>query len=187
LHLFAREVFKARRHQLVGFPLIEVAASVGTVLGPTLAVSTPSFPQLPNDGIGGHDEVDVAHVDLAARDRDRLRIRGLMQPIRQDQHDVVIARCTNARTDLDASGRELRQLQPAERAESLCFAADGKTLASVGYGGTLRLWDVASGKEFRRFEEPIARVQPASFAPDGQSLAATGPNPAMNRDYSIRL
>src|SRR5262249_14832010 len=62
-------------------------------------------------------------------------------------------------------------------AESLAFLPDGKTLA-VAVGGTLRLWDVGSGRERRRFTTSLQRgVDPArivclAVSPDGKFLAA---------------
>src|SRR5262249_39269018 len=53
----------------------------------------------------------------------------------------------------------------------IAFSPDGKTLASAGRGG-LRLWDVATGKEIRRFEGHRAEVYCVAFSPDGKTLAS---------------
>ena len=47
-----------------------------------------------------------------------------------------------------ATGRQIRALAGHQLAIlSVCFAPDGKTLASGGRDRTIRLWDVATGKE----------------------------------------
>jgi RNA polymerase sigma factor (sigma-70 family) len=66
-------------------------------------------------------------------------------------------------------------------AQVLAFAPDGKTLVTVDHGSsTVRVWDVAAGKELRSFR--IARenektkshyVWSASLSPDGATLAVT--------------
>jgi len=66
-------------------------------------------------------------------------------------------------------------------AQALAFAPDGKTLVTVDYNNaTVRMWDVAAGKELRSFR--VARenektspyfVWSASLSPDGATLAVT--------------
>jgi RNA polymerase sigma factor (sigma-70 family) len=53
--------------------------------------------------------------------------------------------------------------------ERLAFTPDGKALISSGGGSGVRVWDVATGRETRRFNEPGARG--ASVSPDGKALA----------------
>jgi WD40 repeat protein len=60
---------------------------------------------------------------------------------------------------------------------ALVFAPDGKTLATVGYSGPIRLWDVTTGRlrqQVRVGEQPGSRARLASlaFSPDGKFLAA---------------
>src|SRR5262249_31684390 len=56
---------------------------------------------------------------------------------------------------------------------TLAFAADGKTLASAGAkGNTVRLWDVATGKEIRRVTADLGRAPCLAFSAGGTTLAA---------------
>jgi RNA polymerase sigma factor (sigma-70 family) len=84
-------------------------------------------------------------------------------------------------------------------AQELAFAPDGKTLVTVDHGNaTVRVWDVAAGKERRSFR--VARenekTQPhqvwsASLAPDGATLAVTYQRADNTRSlfaaYAVRL
>jgi RNA polymerase sigma factor (sigma-70 family) len=55
----------------------------------------------------------------------------------------------------------------------VAFSPNGKTLASgSNYYATIKLWDVATGKEQAPFDEAYAGG-PMAFSPDGKTLAAT--------------
>ena len=60
----------------------------------------------------------------------------------------------------------------------VAFAPDGKTLVTGTYGGdrTARLWDVATGKELRRFDadQSAYGVESIAISPDGKMLATGG-------------
>jgi WD40 repeat protein len=58
--------------------------------------------------------------------------------------------------------------------KAVAFAPDGKTLASVGSNGGIRLWDLASGKEIGHIPGPADGLGSIAFAPDGKSLAGGG-------------
>jgi WD40 repeat protein len=60
--------------------------------------------------------------------------------------------------------------------ETVVASRDGRTLASYSRDGTIRLWDVASGKERATLRGPKGHVIPWSvvFSPDGKLLATTG-------------
>lgn len=72
-------------------------------------------------------------------------------------------------------GQTIRQF-PAERVLQIAFAPDGKTLAVVSEDNKLRLWEVETGKEIRKFDIALkAREEdrlPLVFSPDGKQLAA---------------
>jgi anti-sigma factor RsiW len=69
---------------------------------------------------------------------------------------------------------------PAREVWTVAFSPDGKTLASAGQGGTIRLWDLAGWKP----DEPLPPVRTLSghtdtvwsvaFCPDGKLLASGG-------------
>jgi WD40 repeat protein len=72
--------------------------------------------------------------------------------------------------DVD-SRREVRKLGgPAGRISALAFSPDGKALVTSGPGGSVRLWDVADGRETRRIDG-AGSGRALAFSPDGQALA----------------
>jgi hypothetical protein len=99
-----------------------------------------------------------------------------------------------------ATGKELRKIESPEPIVSYAFSPDGRTVATQNAGGTITLWEVASGKQRGRLGQAVAG-KPAgdggrmvvrvnldvelaapraaggpvgvSFSPDGRALAAT--------------
>jgi WD40 repeat protein/serine/threonine protein kinase len=90
------------------------------------------------------------------------------------------------------TGKELATLEHSSEAWALALSPDGKMLAAGNAPGVVRLWDVSTGKLFRRFESPDAKKaggaafwpgapgdlawntgsdESVAFAPDGKVLA----------------
>ena len=55
---------------------------------------------------------------------------------------------------------------------SVAFSPDGKTVASSGYDKTVRVWDLATGKELLKLVGPKDSVSSIAFSPDGKLIAA---------------
>jgi RNA polymerase sigma factor (sigma-70 family) len=74
-----------------------------------------------------------------------------------------------------ASGRELPPFtvpRNHERIFAATFSPDGRTLAVAGEDGVVRLCEVISGQERRRFTGHIGWAHRICFAPDGKRLAS---------------
>src|SRR5262249_12649888 len=57
---------------------------------------------------------------------------------------------------------------------TVAFSPEGKTLASGSHDRTVRLWDVATGKELLPFEGHRSIVRSLAFMPDGKTLVSNG-------------
>src|SRR5262245_7325929 len=55
---------------------------------------------------------------------------------------------------------------------AVSFSPDSKTLASASYDGTLKLWDMTTGKELATLGEYRGCLGCVAFSPDGKTLAS---------------
>ena len=79
-----------------------------------------------------------------------------------------------------SSGRQIRIMEVNALAiHSIAFSADGKRLASASRGGTVQIWDTASGEMVRSLQvTPNAHGSPraVAFSPDGRHLVCAPAN-----------
>jgi hypothetical protein len=67
----------------------------------------------------------------------------------------------------------------AGRVTSVAVAPDGRTLASASSDQTVKLWDVATGKQRATLRGHTNEVYALAFAPDGRTLASGGADGAV--------
>ena len=70
-----------------------------------------------------------------------------------------------------AEVRKLRLLEGVQT-DSVVFSPDGQTLTGSGSDNIVRLWDVHTGAEKRRFIGHTRDIYSVVFSPDGQFLAS---------------
>src|SRR5262249_9149163 len=70
---------------------------------------------------------------------------------------------------------------PGKGVTAVAFAPDGKALVAGATDGTVRLWDVATGKEVRQLRGHEGAVFAVAFAPGGKAVGSGG------QDGTVRL
>jgi len=74
----------------------------------------------------------------------------------------------------------MKDISRASAIHCIDFSPDGRTIASGSYK-TIRLWDVSTGREIKRFEGHKNTIWSVNFSPDGRSIASG------SDDNTIRL
>ena len=81
-----------------------------------------------------------------------------------------------------ASGEPLKRLTvQADAVSTLCWSADGQTLASASQDGTIQLWDIATSEPLKVLTVQADAVSTLCWSPDGQTLASA------SQDGTIQL
>ena len=70
------------------------------------------------------------------------------------------------------TGANIATLPHTASVNSVSFSSDGTTLASGSGDGTVKLWDVATGRNITTLDGHTDRVSSVSFSPDGTTLAS---------------
>jgi WD40 repeat protein len=91
--------------------------------------------------------------------------------------------------DLD-KGQVVRSFRHQQTVFAGAFSPDGKLLAVDGYESEgpkyfTRLWDIASGKEVRRFVGGRGGLRSLAFSPDGKTLAGGGDSDGRFRLWDV--
>jgi hypothetical protein len=64
------------------------------------------------------------------------------------------------------------QLGHVNEVLAVAFSPDGRTALSGSWDDTLKLWDVATGRELRTFSGHSDKVASVAFSPDGRTAVA---------------
>jgi eukaryotic-like serine/threonine-protein kinase len=60
----------------------------------------------------------------------------------------------------------------SETLRVLAFAPDGRSIATGGMSGRIRLWDALTGQKLLSLQRNKTQINGIAFAPDGSSLAS---------------
>jgi WD40 repeat protein len=72
------------------------------------------------------------------------------------------------------TGRERGRAREADRPARIAFSADGKVLTSASKDGTIRVWEVSTGKLRARFKALSTSIAWVALSPDGKVVALSG-------------
>jgi WD40 repeat protein len=67
----------------------------------------------------------------------------------------------------------------------LAVSPDGKIAATGGDEKSIKLWDIATGKELKSLPNQKGRIQALAFTPDGKTLASSACD--VGKEGEVRL
>ena len=103
-------------------------------------------------------------------------------PPTPEEAPQIVAPTILRRTTLPLTGPHLVvNLGHTDAVNSVAYSPDGRTVLSGSDDSTLKLWDVASGREIRTFSGNTAAVTAVAFSPDGQTVLSN------SRDRTLKL
>jgi RNA polymerase sigma factor (sigma-70 family) len=149
--------------------------------GKTLFASV-GIPRPPRgDGLErlGHDPHEIRAWDVATGKERRTGLDGAGGwniGVSPDGRTLALA---NSLRETATGGHRVGLIGDARAGNGVAFSPDGRTLAAGSDDGTVRLWDVLSGKQLGRFGKVVdpskgGWVLAVAFSPDGRTLVSGG-------------